>query len=230
VRSLGIIPARGGSKGVHRKNIRMVGGKPLIAYSIEAARESQKLTHFVVSTEDEEIAEIAESLGAAVLHRPVALAADNTPMLPVLTHAFDVLESDISLGYQYGVILQPTAPLRRAADIDNALDLLEKSGADSVVSVYRVFDHHPSRMYRLEESKLVPCTEEPSSLLRQDLTPIYHRNGAVYAFRRALLQESNTYIGSDTRPLVMPYERSVNIDTELDLLLAEVLLSRARME
>ena len=225
---LAIIPARGGSKGVPRKNIRLVAGLPLIAYSIQAAQASQTLTHCVVSTEDEEIASVARSFGAEVLPRPAELAGDKTPMPPVVRDVFTTLETRLGLRFDYGVLLQPTAPLRTAADIDAALSLLRETRADSVVSVYRVYDHHPARMYRLENERLVPLQAEPSGSLRQDLPAVYHRNGAIYAFRRSLLDEIDGLLGPDTRPYIMPEERSVNIDNEIDLLLADLLLNRLK--
>ncbi len=221
---LGIIPARGGSKGVRRKNIRMVGGRPLIAYTIDAARQSTHLTTCVVSTDDEEIAEVAGSLGCEVVMRPDALAEDNTPMAPVLSHAIEETERK-GIGVDHGVILQPTVPLRTGEDIDRTLDILIDGGADSVVSVVLVSDHHPSRMYRLEDRRLVPYAPEPEGSLRQDLPDVYHRNGAVYAFRRSLIADTGGFIGPDNRPYVMPSERSINIDEEYDLLLADLLIT-----
>jgi CMP-N,N'-diacetyllegionaminic acid synthase len=226
--TLGIIPARGGSKGVPRKNIRAVAGEPLIAYSIKSAQSSCRLTHFVVSTDDDEIASAARSYGADVLMRPASLAADNTPMLPVVRHAFGELEKERGSRFDYGVILQPTSPLRTAADIDQVLEILERTDADTVVSVYRVFDHHPARMYRLENDLLVPFSDEPTGRLRQDLPPVYHRNGAVYAFRRGTIDEQDSLLGPKLRAYIMPEERSVNIDNELDLLLAGLLLEKMK--
>jgi CMP-N-acetylneuraminic acid synthetase len=225
---LGIIPARGGSKGVSRKNIRQVAGQPLIAYSIQSARASRHLTHFVISTEDDEIASVSRSFGAEVLPRPIELAGDKTPMLPVVRAVFSTLEAKLGTRFDYGVLLQPTAPMRTAEDIDQAVTILRETGADSVVSVYRVYDHHPARMYRLENEKLVPLENEPAGRLRQDLPAVYHRNGAIYAFRRGLIDELDSLIGPDTRPYIMPEERSINIDNEIDLLLADLLLQRMK--
>lgn len=223
MRILAIIPARGGSKGIPRKNIRLVADRPLIAYSVEAAKGSRVLTHFVVSTDDVEIAGVAGELGAPVVMRQAHLAADDTPMLPVVEHALATLEPRTGR-YEYVAILQPTAPQRTAGDIDAALTLLVESGADSVVSVYQVHDHHPARMYRLVEGRLVPYESETSDRLRQGLSEVYHRNGAIYACRRALIEEKRTLIGSDTRPYIMPRGRSINIDDELDLAVADLLL------
>ncbi len=226
-RTLGIIPARGGSKGVKRKNIRDVAGVPLIAYTIRSALSSSSISEFVTSTDDEEIAEVAASFGSKVIMRPPELAADDTPMLPVLSHAFSVLEKD-GAEFDFGIILQPTAPLRTGNDIDRAIDILESSGADTVISVYKVEDCHPSRMYKINGEKLVPYAGEPKNMLRQKLEPLYHRNGAIYAFRRKLLFAKNTFIGQDTRPYIMPKSRSINIDDESDLEYADFILRKVR--
>ena len=225
---LGIIPARGGSKGVLRKNIRLVAGQPLIAYSIQAAQMSQTLTHFIISTEDAEIANVAREYNAEVMPRPIELAGDKSPMLPVVRNVFSTLEARLGMRFEYGVLLQPTAPMRTTADIDQAMKILCETGADSVVSVYRVYDHHPARMYRMELERLVPLENEPIGRLRQDLPAVYHRNGAIYAFRRELIDEVESLIGADTRPYIMPEERSVNIDNETDLMLADLLLHRLK--
>lgn len=224
---LGIIPARGGSKGVRRKNLRLVAGRPLIAYAIAAARESRMLTEFVVSTEDVEIATIVEQLGALVVRRPAELAAAATPILPVVQHVLAALEPERGR-FDYLVVLQPTAPQRSASDIDAALALLMASGADSVVSVYQVADHHPARMYRLVDGRLVSYETEPGGRLRQTLPPVYHRNGAIYACRRDLVDTWATLIGPDARPYIMPRERSINIDDEFDLMLVDFLMRRQR--
>jgi CMP-N,N'-diacetyllegionaminic acid synthase len=221
VNILGIIPARGGSKGVRRKNVRPVASKPLIAYAIEAAAASAALTRWVVSTEDDEIAAVSRQLGADVIPRPAALARDDTPMVPVLVDAMERTGG----GWDAIVVLQPTTPLRTAKDIDDAIALLDETGADSVVSVYLVEDHHPTRMYTLDGGRLAPYANEPAARLRQALPPVYHRNGAVYACRADILLNQRTLIGEDTRPLVMPRERSINIDDELDLAFANFVLS-----
>ena len=224
---LGLIPARGGSKGVLRKNIRLVAGRPLIAYTVEAAKRSRTLTHIVASTDDPEIASIAERLGSRVLLRPASLAADETPMVAVVQHALAFLEP--TLGRFDGVaILQPTTPLRTADDIDAALNILITSGAESVVSVYAVGDGHPARMYRLLEERLIPYESEPPERLRQGLPALYHRNGAIYACRRHVIDDQHTLIGRDARPYLMPRARSLNIDDEFDLLVADLLIQQLR--
>lgn len=222
---LGIIPARGGSKGVPRKNIRLIAGKPLLTYAIDAARRSRRLMHFAVSTDDPEIAAVAEAAHAEARMRPPRLARDDTPALPVVTHLLEELDPT-GTRFDSVVYMQPTSPLRTAEDIDAAVGLLEESGADSVVSVYQVDDHHPARMYRLIDGRLIPFTQEPCDRLRQKLPAVYHRNGAIYACRRCVIEDQQTMIGEDVRPYLMPYERSVNIDNEVDLLLADMLVQR----
>jgi CMP-N,N'-diacetyllegionaminic acid synthase len=224
--TLGIIPARGGSKGVKRKNIRVVAGRPLIAYSINAAKQSKYLTRFVVSTEDNEIAEVASSLGSKVLFRPPELAEDHTPMLPVIKHVLREAEKLEQNRFDCVVILQPTSPLRTGSDIDQSLEIIHKSNCDTVISVYQVSDHHPSRMYSINNGKLIPFAPESPARLRQKLPPVYHRNGAIYALWRKTIDEQNTLIGKNICPYIMSIERSVNIDDEIDLMLADLLIRK----
>lgn len=225
-RVLAIIPARGGSKAVLRKNIRMVGGAPLIIYTIKAAQESRVLTRCVVSTDDNEIAKITASLGCEVIIRPPELAKDDTPTVPVIQHVFKAFEDKKDM-FDYGVVLQPTTPLRTGHDIDEAIKMLHESDADSVISVYQVLDHHPARMYRLIDGELVSYDSHSSSWRRQDLPPVYHRNGAIYAFTRELL-DKGTLMGQKIIPYIMSEENSLNIDNENDLMLADLILSKRR--
>lgn len=222
---LAIIPSRGGSKGLPRKNILPLLGKPLIAYSIEAARASRFIGRVVVSTDDVEIAEIARRYDAEVpFLRPPDLARDDTPSLPVVQHVISQLQK--SDGYEPKVIilLQPTSPLRRTADIDRSVALLTKSGADSVVSVC-IAEHHPYWMKSLEGDQVRPfLANAPEHNRRQDLPPVYRLNGAVYVTRREVVTQHNLLLGSDTRGVVMDADSSVDIDTLLDFKLAEFIL------
>lgn len=226
---LGIIPARGGSKSVPRKNIALLHGKPMIVYTIETAQKSYRLTDFVVSSEDNEIIEIAKQWGAPVpFVRPAELATDEAPSLPVVQHAVREMESIKGVKYDYVVLLQPTTPLRQAQDIDAAIEKLVATGADSVVSVCEVGAYHPARMRQIVNDRLVelPIREPREMLRRQDLPPVYIRNGAVYAVKRDVVMLQNSMIGEISRPYIMPEERSVNVDSKLDFLLAEILLSK----
>ncbi len=223
-----VIPARGGSKGVHRKNIRPILGKPLIAYTIESAIQIRHLTHrIIVSTDDAEIADIAHQYGAEVpFMRPAELSGDNVPTLPVLQNAARFVEGQDRITLDWVLLLQPTAPLRTAEDIETALAIASQGGCDSVISVEQVFAHHPILMKRIEHGKLSPyCVEEAEGTRRQDYQPpAYMRNGAIYLTHRDVLLDRDSIWGDIIHPYVMPHERSLSIDTELDMQLAELMI------
>jgi D-3-phosphoglycerate dehydrogenase len=205
----------------------MLHGKPMIAYTIEAALDSHSLTHLVVSSEDPEILEVARQCGAATpFVRPAQLATDEAPTLPVVQHAVIEMEARQALVYDYIVLLQPTTPLRRSQDIDTAVQKLIATGADSVVSVCDVGAYHPARMRQIVDDRLVdlPIQEPKEMLRRQDLPQVYIRNGAIYAVKRDVVMVENSMFGRVSRPYIMPEERSVNIDSRLDFLLAEILM------
>jgi CMP-N,N'-diacetyllegionaminic acid synthase len=212
---LGLIPARGGSKGIPRKNLASVAGRPLLAWTVDAARAATELTRVVVSTDDDEIAEAA---GVDVLRRPPELAADETPMLDVVRHAVDALQPDVV------VLLQPTSPLRRPEHVDAVVRLLLESGADSVVSVVEVpHRYRPDALMDVVDGRVVP---RGSTRTRQEKELVYARNGpAVLALRSSSLGDD--LYGGDTRPYVMDERDSLDVDTPFDLELADLLL-RAR--
>lgn len=225
---LGIIPARGGSKGVHKKNIQHLGPKPLIAYTIEAAQQATQLHAFIVSTDDEEIAKVAESAGADVpFIRPKGLATDSARAIPVLQHALTEMENRHQITYDAILMLQPTTPFRTSADIDQAVVLLKKNDADSVISVVDVQGHHPARMKYLEQGQLIDpdFCETYENQPRQELRPMYLRNGAIYLTRRETLL-NNSLKGNKCMALIMDSARSVNIDTPADFSYAEYLLNQ----
>ncbi len=228
MRVLGVIPARGGSKGIPRKNLKSLGGKPLIAHTIEAAAKSRLLTRTIFSTDDEEIAAVARSLGADVpFLRPADLATDAARALPFMVHALETIEaSERAAPYDALVMLQPTAPFRAAEDIDGSIELLERTGADSVISVVDVGANHPARMKFLDGDRLIdPPFFEDDYQPRQELEPMYIRNGAIYATRRDILL-GGSFKGKDCRAWIMPASRSANIDTLLDFEIADWMLSR----
>jgi CMP-N,N'-diacetyllegionaminic acid synthase len=229
VEILGVIPARGGSKAIPRKNLALLAGRPLIAHTCEAARASSRLTRVIVSTDDEEIAAAARALGVEVpFLRPPALAQDDTPMLDVLVDLLAALEDRSAYRPAIVVLLQPTSPLRRAQHIDAAVDLLIASGADSVVSVTQVpHQFTPSSLMRLDGDRLV-AADGAGPLRRQDKPALYARNGpAVVATRRETLVDQRALYGRDTRPLVMSREESLDVDDGFDLEMAELLMARA---
>ncbi|MEZ4415114.1 MAG: acylneuraminate cytidylyltransferase family protein [Gemmatimonadota bacterium] len=224
--ALGLIPARGGSKGVIRKNLRTVGDRTLLEHAIRAARESATLAAFAVTTDDPEIATVARGQGVAVVERDPGLAEDDTPMAPVLRHALVEMETRTGRTFDIVVLLQPTSPIRRGQDIDAAVQRLRTDPeVDSVIGVCRMDDVHPARMYRLEgEGRLVPLDPERERLNRQDLPPVYYRNGAVYAVRRATLVEEGRVMGRAPAALEMPTAWLANVDDERDLIIADALV------
>lgn len=213
---LGLIPARGGSKGVPRKNIRPLHGKPLLVYTIEAAKNAGRLTRIILSTEDEEIAEIGMRYGADVpFMRPAELAQDTTPTLPVIRHAVESLEAAGEF-YDAICLLQPTNPLRRAEDIDNCIELFEESEADSVISILPVpHEYNPKWVYwKNADGKMILTTGENEPVSRrQDLPPAFHREGSVYVTRKTVLFESGNLYGTNVQGYEMEPEYSVNVDT-----------------
>lgn len=228
MRVLGVIPARGGSRGVPRKNVREVGGRPLIAWSVDTARAASDVVYrTVVSTDDPEIAEAARRAGGDVpFRRPPDLGGDRVPMLPVLRHAVESVEAEEGRAVDWVCLLQPTAPLRTADDVRAAVALAAEGGCDSVISVVRVYDVHPVLMKRIENGHLVPfCVPEIEGTRRQDYDPpAYKRNGCIYLTRREVVMERGSIWGDVVRPYVMPEERSVGIDTELQLHMVDLLL------
>ena len=226
---LGVIPARGGSKGIPGKNLRPLAGRPLLAYTADAARASRRLGRVIVSTDDAAIAEAAKGFGLEVpFLRPADLAADHTPMLPVMQHAARAMR-DQGFAADALVLLQPTSPLRRTEHIDRAVELLEASGADAVVSVVEVpHQFNPVSVLRLDGERLRPWVDGPLVARRQDKPRVFARNGpAVLAVRSAVLDSGSLY-GDDCRPLVMRAEESIDVDTAADLELAEFYLTRTR--
>jgi len=225
---LAVIPARGGSKGVVRKNIRSICGKPLIAFTIETALAARHhLFRTIVSTDDSEIAAVARDHGADVpFLRPAELAGDKVPTLPVLQHAVNFIEAQDDIKLDWVLLLQPTAPLRVLEDIEASLTVASQNKCDSVISVVQVFAEHPILMKRIEDNRLLPyCIEEKEGTRRQDYQPpAYMRNGAIYLTRRDILMDKNSIWGEFIRPYVMPPERSISIDSELDLKLVELIL------
>lgn len=225
--TLGIIPARGGSRGVPRKNIRLLGGKPLLAWTIEAALGSN-LDRVIVSSDDEEIIAVANGYGElAPFVRPAELATDSAETLPVVQHAVRfVEESDGPVNTV--VLLQPTTPLRRAEDIDAGLETMRRTGCDSVVSVVEVGGHHPFRMKRVVAGdRLINFIDQGFEDMRprQVLPPVYIREGSLYVARRSVVMEGNALVGEDARAVIVDPELTVNIDTEADFVRAEQIIS-----
>ena len=219
---LGVITARGGSKRLPGKNLLPVNGKPLLAYTCAAALDSALLTRTILSTDDEVIADVGRSCGVEIpFLRPAQLARDDTPSLDVIAHLLAELEKREHAVPEIVVLLQPTSPLRTALHIDDGVRLLQKTGADSVVSVCAI-PHAlaPDMAMRIVNGQLEPAPgTAPSSA-----ETFYGRNGALYVFRTSAFLRSENRYGVDCRALIMSPEDSLDIDSAFDLLLAEKLL------
>lgn len=223
---IGLITARGGSKSVPDKNIKLLAGKPLIAWTIEAACQSRGLSRVMVSTDSPRIARVAQEWGAEVpFLRPSELAQDNSSHILVVDHAIKWLETNMQSWPDYIMLLQPTSPLRTDADIDAAIDLAVKKKAVGVVSVCPA-ESHPFLSKRiLADGTLADfITSDIPYLRRQDLPPAHVLNGAIYLNQRESLLADQTFCPPGTHAYVMPPERSLDIDSPWDFHLAELIL------
>lgn len=215
---LGLVPARGGSKGVPGKNVRPLAGHTLLEYTARAARESGVLDRVILSTDSLEIADAGRRAGLEVpFMRPVALAADDTPMVPVIVHAL----AEVALhGWSPDIVvlLQPTSPLRRPDHIRDAVTMLRETEADSVVTVVELPRHlSPDYVMRIDEGRLKPFLPEGARVTRrQDARPAYSRDGTVYAFRRSTIEKLGGIYGNDCRPLLIHTSDSLSIDSQAD--------------
>jgi CMP-N,N'-diacetyllegionaminic acid synthase len=222
---LALVVARGGSKSLPRKNLAPLAGRPLIAWTIEAALRCREMDRVVVSTDDDEIAAVSRTLGAEVpFLRPPELAQDSTPTMPVIVHALHWLEDEQGYVPDAVVVLQPTSPLRIADDITGAITLARERSADSVISVSVAWSH-PHLMKKIAaDGRLEEFMAHPRVDRRQDLEPVYSLNGAIYLARRAPLMENETFYGPHTYAYVMPPERSLDVDSPWDLHLCDLIL------
>jgi N-acylneuraminate cytidylyltransferase/CMP-N,N'-diacetyllegionaminic acid synthase len=222
---LAIIPARSGSKGIPDKNIKVVGGKPLIAWTILEAIAARWVDRVIVSTDSPTIAETARAFGAETpFLRPAVLAQDDTPGIEPFLHAAKWLKDNEAYEPDYLLCLQPTSPFRTAEDIDGAIELAMKKKAESVISV-TLAEHHPNWMQEIdEEGKLKDYIEGGSSVnTRQDMTPVFALNGAIYLTRLQTLLKQKTFFVENTFAYIMPPERSIDIDTPWEMYLAELI-------
>ena len=220
---LGIVPARGGSKGLPGKNVRPLAGQPLLAYAARVAKESGVLDRIILSTDSDEIADVGRQAGLEVpFMRPASLAADETPMAPVLTHAVETLARAGWLA-EVIVLLQPTSPLRRPEHIRDAVRLLRESGASAVATVVELPRHlSPDYVMTIDGGILKPFLPEGRQLTRrQDARPAYVRDGTVYACWRTTLERFGNVYGENCLPLVLDAADSLSIDTASDWAEAE---------
>jgi CMP-N-acetylneuraminic acid synthetase len=213
---LGLIPARGGSKGVPRKNIKLLAGKPLLHYTATPALKASSLTKVILSTDDEEIAEVGRSLGLSVpFLRPAELAQDATPTLPAVQHALRFLE-EAGEHYDAVCLLQPTNPLRKPEDIDNAVNMLIEKDLDCVISTLEVpHEHNPYWVFLPNEEGLLHlATGGTEPIPRRQLLPkAYHREGSIYVSKRDVIMEKNSLFGERIGGYLMQMACPINIDT-----------------
>lgn len=235
-RILAIVPARSGSKGLPGKNIKEFCGKPLIAWSIEQGRGSKYIDRVIVSTDSQEIAQIAETYGAEVpFLRPSELAVDTATSIEVLSHVINFL-LDRGESFEYIVLLEPTSPLRDVHDIDGAIEALEQSPkGESIVGVCLVEACHPSFLYELNGGLLAPYIDKPiKNSRRQDLIgSFYFLEGSIYVSRVDSLLTRRSFYHEKTLPWIVSREKSIEIDEYYDFIQAEAVMSaklRGRME
>lgn len=223
MRVLGIIPARGGSKGVKHKNIKLLDGKPLITYAIDAAKESKLLTDFILTSDDKAILNIAKSNDCRHHKRTLENAQDESPVILVVEEVLNHLNPE---KYDLLVLLQPTAPIRTGQDIDQVISMFKRDEKlQNVVSVIKLEDIHPARMYEIDDGlNLLALQSEKEKEHRQELSPVYLRNGCIYAITTKAFIEENTLMLKEKKAYIMPQETWVNIDTERDFLVAETLV------
>ena len=230
-RILALTLARGGSKSVPRKNIRPILGIPLIAYTIAEALRSKFITRYIVSTDDEEIRQVAMRFGADVpFLRPAEYSTDTASSVAAMQHAVSWVEQQEGVKYDYVIELMCTNPMKTVVDIDVVIQKLVTTGADSVIAVHKLDDHHPIRIKKIVDDRIVDfCLTEVPETRRQDLKPdSYVRSGSIYGLRRDhLMVEGRRYGSENSQPYILPHEQAVNVDTEIDFLIAERLMSQA---
>lgn len=227
MRILAIIPARGGSKGVPGKNIKLLGNKPLIAHAIECAIGSTMISEIVVSTDSDEIADVARNYNVKVVKRPSELAEDTSDVVTAVEHTYYFLDKE----FDVIVLLQPTSPLRTAKDLDNIITMLQENPeSDGVISVVPIEDVHPARMYDLLDNRLIPFLENGETLRRQDLNPVYYRNGCFYAVRTKAFFEQKSFMVENKLAYLMNPDWLANIDTRRDFKLATLLYEEWKNE
>jgi len=222
---LALIPARGGSKRIPEKNIKVLSGKPLISYSIITAKKSKYIDKVIVSTDNEEIADISREFGSKVIIRPKELAKDETPTIEAVFHAIDSLKKE-NYDPNIIVLLQPTSPLRNTKDIDNAIEIYLNNNCESVVSVCEL-KHTPYWSLKIDGGYLKPLFGEKYLKVRnQDFEKAYLPNGAIFVSEPKYIFKYRSFYCKYTIPYMMPFERSIDIDNEFDFMLAEFFMRK----
>ncbi len=226
---LGLTLARGGSKSVHKKNIRPLCNMPLIAYTIKEALKSKWLTRYIISTDDPEIQKVAGDQGAECpFLRPDEFSTDTASSVSAMQHAVKWIEDQEGQKYDFIVELMCTNPMKTVFDIDSCIEKLIETNADSVIAVHRLEDHHPIRIKKIVDDRIVDfCLPEKPETRRQDLQPpAYIRSGSIYALKRDHLMIDGLRYGTrESRPYILPPERAINVDTEIDFYTAEAMIN-----
>jgi len=223
-----VIPARGGSKGVPRKNIKKLADRPLIAYTIEQALQSQYIDRTIVSTEDKEIADISKQYGAEVpFMRPDALSGDQVATVDVLLHTINWLEEEEKYNFDILVLLHTTAPLREIKDIDSCIEMLQSTKADNVFSVTEAHRNPYFNMVEIDKQGTVKLVKEGAFSTRQSAPKVYDLNASIYVWWKDILKKEKKLFLAGCKIYVMPKERSVDIDDDLDFRIAEYLLKNS---
>lgn len=227
---LGVTLARGGSKGVPGKHLRLLAGRPLIDYTLDIVKEIKEIDYYLVSTNSEEIRSHVLKKGVnAPFLRPESLSTDTASSVSALQHAVNFVENDIDIRFSYVVELMATNPLKDAHDVSSCINRLENENLDAVIAVNQIFDHHPARVKRIENGLLLDfCVPEIPESRRQDLVPrAYVRSGAIYALTREMLVKKGLRYGTNKCGAhLLPPEKAINIDSEQDFHYAEYLLNR----
>ena len=232
---LAVIPARKGSKGLPKKNIKVLNGKPLIQYTIEAAQASKQLTRIIVSSDDDDVIHLSKNFAQVEVpfKRPSQLAQDDSIVISTFFHLIDWLREKEGTEPEEFCVLQPTSPLRVSADIDGAISLFKSKNAKSVLSVYETkpaqWLHYLGEDLRITSLETGGLQNNPM-LARQRQRPLYSQNGAVHVFNTANLRRTKSYYGPETFAYVMPENRSVDIDTITDFKMAEAQLKQIRQQ
>lgn len=223
-----VIPARSGSKGVPKKNIKILGDKPLIAHAIDCALKSDKVSRIIVTTDSDEIAAIALKFGSEIVKRPETLADDASNVVTAVEHVYNELNEDFDLI----VLLQPTSPLRTAKDLDNIILMFEEDpNLDGVISAVPMNDLHPARMYNLgSHDELLPFVACGETARRQDLEPVYYRNGCFYAIKTNVFLKEKSFMVKNKKAYLMSADWLANIDTPRDFKIAEILYEEWKSE
>ena len=221
---LGVTLARGGSKGIKNKNLSKINGKPLIYFTIKEAIKSKKITHYIVSTDSNKIKSVAKKYKAETpFTRPKKFSGDKSSSASAIKHALIKCEKIYKKKFDYVIELMATNPLKSVTDIDNVIKILLKNKADSVIAVNQLFDHHPARIKKIINGKLIDfAIKEKLESRRQDLKPnAYIRSGSIYAMSRKYVMQEKRYFSGKSLAYILPIKRTINIDDENDLLIAK---------